>query len=110
LDECSESAGSRERSQSLSLLEGVNRRHGSKTHILVTSRPETDIKARLGGHSALNLEDRLEEHVATFARLEFLELDSRIFGPAIRNRIIGELLDLRRCTVSIQLGGKRLLT
>ena len=70
LDECPERSARNERKTLLSLLLGLNERHGDKLHILATSRSEQDIRATLERFPTVDLEAQLAEDVETFVRAE----------------------------------------
>ncbi|KAJ5353699.1 hypothetical protein N7541_006263 [Penicillium brevicompactum] len=68
LDECPENEESKERALVLDFFERLLERQGkeARVHILVTSRPEQDIKERLDQFSKIDLEAHLAEDVKTF--------------------------------------------
>ncbi|KAE8310624.1 hypothetical protein BDV41DRAFT_590271 [Aspergillus transmontanensis] len=94
LDECPERLGQNERKALLSLLVGLNERHKDKLHILATSRPEQDIRAKLERFPTVDLEAMLAEDVEIFVRTEISTGRLRDFQD-MQNRIVDHLLGTR---------------
>ncbi|RAK96066.1 uncharacterized protein BO80DRAFT_468932 [Aspergillus ibericus CBS 121593] len=93
MDECPESPDHSERSSLLSLLIHLLEQH-TNVHILATGRPEADIRTRLDGHMALDLEKKLEPDVERFVRLRVRNGNLAGFGEKITTMIIHELLQI----------------
>ncbi|PYI11903.1 hypothetical protein BO78DRAFT_413007 [Aspergillus sclerotiicarbonarius CBS 121057] len=93
LDECPESPDRSERSFLLSFLVNLQKQQ-SNLHILVTSRPEPDIRTQLKGYMALDLEKKLEKDVEAFVRLRASTGKLQVFGQELTTMIIDELLQV----------------
>jgi hypothetical protein len=91
LDECPESANSRERTL---LLEVITSLVASckNVHVLATSRRELDIKAKLEQFLTLDLESNLKADLEMFVRTKVAEGQSSCFDDNLRVHVIDELL------------------
>ncbi|KAJ6006711.1 hypothetical protein N7451_004655 [Penicillium sp. IBT 35674x] len=95
LDECPENEETKERGLLLELLESILERHNTKVHVLVTSRPEQDIKERLDRFSKIDLTAYLAEDVKTFVTLCLTKAPLNRWKPDIHQLISDELLESR---------------
>ncbi|QMW39186.1 hypothetical protein G4B11_002466 [Aspergillus flavus] len=95
LDECPERSRQNERKELLSLLVGLNEHHKNKLHILATSRPEQDIRAKLGRFLTVDLEAKLAEDVETFVRTE-ISNGRLVKFQHMQNRILDHFLGTER--------------
>ncbi|KAJ5322943.1 hypothetical protein N7452_011232 [Penicillium brevicompactum] len=95
LDECPENEESKERALVLDFLEKLLERQGkeAQVHILVTSRPEQDIKERLDRFSKIDLEAHLAEDVKTFVNSCLAKRPLNRWGASIHQLICDELLN-----------------
>lgn len=95
LDECPENEESKERALVLDFLEKLLERQGNEAqvHILVTSRPEQDIKERLDRFSKIDLEAHLAEDVKTFVNSSLTKRPLNRWDASIHQLICDELLN-----------------
>ncbi|CAI7627297.1 unnamed protein product [Penicillium bialowiezense] len=93
LDECptKEHDG---RSLLLQFLKGLVERHRAKIHVLVTSRPEPDIRSKLEQYPSVNLESGLRDDVETFVRAQVSHGRLSKWEESIQNLTLERLLDI----------------
>ncbi|KAJ6088094.1 hypothetical protein N7499_004276 [Penicillium canescens] len=95
LDECPDDEECKERGPVLDLLDGLLGRQSKQVriHILVTSRPEQDIKERLVRFSKIDLEAHLAEDVETFVTSCLTKRPLNRWEAEIHHLIYAELLN-----------------
>lgn len=94
LDECPENEESKERGLVLGFLEDLLERYTKlPIHVLITSRPEQDIKRRLNRFPKIDLEAHLAEDVKIFVDSCLGKEPLRLWKPEIRALITDELLN-----------------
>ena len=95
LDECPENEESKERALVLEFLEKLleRQRNEAQMHILVTSRPEQDIKESLDRFSKIDLEAHLAEDVKTFVNSCLAKRPLNRWGASVHQLICNELLN-----------------
>ncbi|KAF3403873.1 hypothetical protein F1880_010271 [Penicillium rolfsii] len=94
LDECP-GVINQERMTLLSLLMGLLERHKNKIRILATSRPEDDIKEKLGRVSNIDLEERLGEDVKIFVHTELKRRPRLSRLGDVHDKILNALLSFK---------------
>lgn len=87
LDECPQKSGQKERKQLLEFIEQLLENHRDKLHLVVTSRPEPDIREKLEKYRCVNLEGGLSDDVETFVDAELETGKLSKWDQDIRNRI-----------------------
>ncbi|PWY91628.1 hypothetical protein BO94DRAFT_574028 [Aspergillus sclerotioniger CBS 115572] len=92
LDECP--AKNDERGSLLQFLEELLGKHRARIHILATSRPEPDIRARLEQYQLVNLETRLGEDVETFVRDQVAHGRLCEWNESVKKLTLEKLLDI----------------
>ncbi|KAH8430500.1 uncharacterized protein LDX57_008162 [Aspergillus melleus] len=92
LDECPTAQD--ERSALLQFLEELLVKHPGKMHILATSRPEPDIRSRLGQYQSVNLETGLAEDVETFVHAQVANGRLSKWDESIKKCTLERLLDI----------------
>lgn len=89
------------RSSLLQFLEGLVERHQAKINVLVTSRPEPDIRSKLEQYPSVNLETGLRDDVETFVRAQVSHGRLSKWEESIQNLTLERLLEIPEWYVTL---------